>query len=279
MATNTDTGPDTEFQHISIHRQGYVALITMQRPDRLNAINRQMAQELHDVFDQLAEEFPETRAVVITGAGRGFCSGADVVDMAERMADPMDTDLGPSANADHGPSITMRLAPHLREMPQPVIAAVNGVAAGAGLGIALACDIRLASDQARFTSVFVKRSLAPDAGVSQILGALAGPGVAAEMTLTGRIYDAQWALSKGLINQVVPAGELMSQAESLAQEIAANPPLVVKATKELLNSHYPDLNRIIEAEHRANDAVRGTADQREAVQAFVEKREPKFTGS
>ena len=276
--TDTGAGPGTEFQHIALQRRGYVAVITLQRPDRLNALNRQMVQELHDALDQLAGEFPETRAVVITGAGRGFCSGADVGDIAKRMADPIDGDLGPSSSADEGPSIIMRLAPHLRNIPQPVIAAVNGVAAGAGLGIALSCDIRLASDEARFTSVFVKRSLVPDAGVSQILGALAGPGIAAEMALTGRVYDAQWALAKGLVNQVVPAGELMSQAESLAQEIAANPPLAVKATKELFNSHYPDLNQVIEAEHRANDAVRGTADQKEAVQAFLEKREPNFKG-
>ena len=269
----------TEFQHIALQRHGYVAVVTLQRPDRLNALNRQMAQELHDVFEQLAGEFPGTRAVVITGAGRGFCSGADVGDIAKRMANPLDAGLGSSSSGGQGPSITMRLAPHLREIPQPVIAAVNGVAAGAGLGIALACDIRLASDEARFTSVFVKRSLVPDAGVSQILGALAGPGIAAEMALTGRVYDAQWALAKGLVNQVVPAGELMPHAESLAQEIAANPPLAVKATKELLNSHYPDMNQVIGAEHQANDAVRGTADQREAVQAFLEKREPKFTGS
>jgi len=271
----------TEFQHIALQRSGQVAVITLQRPDRLNALNRQMAQELHDVLDQLAAELPEIRAVVITGAGRGFCSGADVGDIAKRMAGTvgsMDGDLSPSLSTDQGPSITMRLAPHLRDIPQPVIAAVNGVAAGAGLGIALACDIRIASDEARFTSVFVKRSLVPDAGVSQILGALAGPGIAVEMAFTGKVYDAQWALAKGLVNQVVPAGELMSQAESLAREIAANPPLAVKASKELLNSHYADLHRVIEAEHRANDAVRGTADQKEAAQAFLDKREPNFTG-
>ena len=277
MAT-TGTDPDTEFQHIALQRHGQVAVVTLQRPDRLNAINRQMAQELHDVFDLVSGEFPETRVLVITGAGRGFCSGADVGDMAKRMADPMDAEPGHSVSADQGPSITMRLAPRLREIPQPVIAAVNGVAAGAGLGIAVSCDIRIASDSARFSSVFVKRSLMPDAGVSQILGALAGPGIAAEMTLTGRVYDAQWALEKGLVNQVVPAGDLMSLAESLAQEIAANPPLAVRATKELLNGHYPDLNQVIESEHRANDAVRGTADQKEAVQAFLEKRTPDFTG-
>ena len=277
--TDTSINPGTDFQHIGLQRRGHIALITLQRPDRLNALNRQMAQELRDVLAQLAGEFPETRVVVITGAGRGFCSGADVGDIAKRMANPVDGDLGSSSDAEDGPSIIMRLAPRIREMPQPVIAAVNGVAAGAGLGIALSCDIRVASDEARFTSVFVKRSLVPDAGVSQILGALAGPGIAAEMAFTGRVYDAQWALAKGLVNETVPAGELMAQAESLAQDIAANPPLAVRAIKELLNGHYPDLNRVIEMEHRANDAVRGTADQKEAVQAFLEKREPEFNGS
>ncbi len=271
MATTT-----TDPQHISLKRQDHVAVITLQRPDRLNALNRQMAQELHDSLDALAGEFPAIRLVVITGAGRGFCSGADVGDMPARMAKGGDRDPN---NPDPGPSITMRLAPHLREIPQPVIAAVNGVAAGAGLGIALSCDIRLASEEARFTSVFVKRSLVPDAGVSEILGAVAGPGIAAEMAYTGRVYHAQWALAKGLVNDVFPAGELMSKAKELAQEIAANPPLAVQATKSLLNSHYPDLNQVIETEHRANDAIRGTADQTEAVQAFLEKRASKFTGS
>jgi len=271
--TTTDSG--TEFQHIALERHDHLAVLTLQRPDRLNALNREMGLELHAALDQLAGEFPEIRVVIITGAGRGFCSGADVGDMPKRMASG-DRAAG---TLDEGPSITMRLAPHLREIPQPIIAAVNGVAAGAGLGIALSCDIRIASESARFSSVFVKRSLVPDAGVSEILGALVGPGIAAEMAYTGRIYDAPWALEKGLVNRVVPADGLLAQAESLALEIAANPPLAVKATKALLNSHYPDLNLVIETEHRANDPVKGTSDQMEAIQAFLEKREPKFTGS
>ena len=271
--TTTDSG--TEFQHIALERHDHLAVLTLQRPDRLNALNREMGLELHAALDQLAGEFPEIRVVIITGAGRGFCSGADVGDMPKRMASG-DRAAG---TLDEGPSITMRLAPHLREIPQPIIAAVNGVAAGAGLGIALSCDIRIASESARFSSVFVKRSLVPDAGVSEILGALVGPGIAAEMAYTGRVYDAPWALEKGLVNRKVPADELLAQAESLALEIAANPPLAVKATKALLNSHYPDLNRVIETEHRANYPVKGTSDQMEAIQAFLEKREPKFTGS
>ena len=260
---------------ISFERHDHVAVITLNRPDRLNALNRQMAQELHDSFDTLESEFPDVRVVVITGSGRGFCSGADVGDMPARMAEGGDRDPN---NPDPGPSITMRLAPRIREIPQPVIAAVNGVAAGAGLGIALSCDIRLASDSARFTSVFVKRSLVPDAGVSEILGALAGPGIAAEMAYTGRIYDAEWALTKGLVNNIFAADQLMIKANELAQEISANPPLAMKATKSLMNSHYPDLNKVIETEHQANKPLRGTADQTEAVQAFLEKRAPNFVG-
>ena len=267
---------DTDFQHIGLERRDHMAVITLNRPDRLNALNREMGLELHAALDQLAAEFPETRVLIITGAGRGFCSGADVADMPARMA--KGGDRSPNY-LDEGPSITMRLAPHLRDIPQPVIAAVNGVAAGAGLGIALSCDIRFASDAARFTSVFVKRSLVPDAGVSQILGALAGPGIAAEMSLTGKVYDAQWALSKGLVNDVVPADELMSQAESMAQEIATNPPLAVKAIKTLQNGFDPALHQVIVTEHQANSPLRGTADQKEAVQAFLEKRQPEFTGS
>ena len=265
----------TDTNSISLKRRDHIAVITLNRPDRLNALNRQMAQELHDSFDALASEFPDVRVVVITGSGRGFCSGADVGDMPARMAEGGDRDPN---NPDPGPSITMRLAPRIREIPQPVIAAVNGVAAGAGLGIALSCDIRLASDSARFTSVFVKRSLVPDAGVSEILGALTGPGIAAEMAYTGRIYDAEWALTKGLVNNIFAADQLMIKANELAQEISANTPLAMKATKSLMNSHYPDLNKVIETEHQANKPLRGTADQTEAVKAFLEKRAPNFVG-
>ena len=265
----------TDTNSIFLERHDHVAVITLNRPDRLNALNREMAQELHDTLDAVANEFPDVRVVVITGSGRGFCSGADVGDMPARMAEGGDRDPN---NPDPGPSITMRLAPRIREIPQPVIAAVNGVAAGAGLGIALSCDIRVASDSAKFTSVFVKRSLVPDAGVSEILGALAGPGIAAEMAYTGRIYDAEWALTKGLVNNIFAADQLMIKANELAQEISANPPLAIKATKSLMNSHYPDLNKVIETEHQANKPLRGTADQTEAVQAFLEKRAPNFVG-
>ncbi|MCH8224800.1 MAG: enoyl-CoA hydratase/isomerase family protein, partial [Chloroflexi bacterium] len=163
-------------------------------------------------------------------------------------------------------------------LPQPVIAAINGVAAGAGLSIALASDIRIASDQARFSSIFVKRSLVPDNGASYLLPALAGAGVASEMALTGRIYDAQWALQKGLVNKVVPADQLMEEARSMAEEIASNPPLAVRSTKQLLISHMPEMYRVAREEHEANAPSNGSEDRREAVLSFIEKREPVYKG-
>ncbi|MEE2687516.1 MAG: enoyl-CoA hydratase/isomerase family protein, partial [Chloroflexota bacterium] len=166
---------ETKLQWIELHRVNHVAVMTLKRPDQLNALTREMTRELHSALDQVSEEFPNIRVLILTGAGRGFCSGADVSDISRRLDGG--TVTIPSEQS-RGPSEIMRLAPHLKEIPQPVIAAVNGVAAGAGLGLALSCDIRVGSESARFTSVFVKRSLVPDAGVSQLLGTLVGPGVA-----------------------------------------------------------------------------------------------------
>lgn len=265
------TGP---FEYIDFQQQDYVAIITLTRPDRLNAITWDMANEIHGVLDCIDNAFPEIRAVVVTGEGRGFCSGADVADMSKRLTAEQSSD----GSATSQPSVTMQLAPHFRSISQPIIAAVNGVAAGAGLGIALASDIRIASTEARLASVFVKRSLVPDTGVSQLIGALSGPGIAYEMCLTGNIYEAEWALAKGLINEIVPHGQVVTRAIDVANQIAVNPPLAVKATKELMNNIYPDLQQVIEAEHLANQAIHGSKDRIEAVSAFLEKREPKFIG-
>jgi 2-(1,2-epoxy-1,2-dihydrophenyl)acetyl-CoA isomerase len=170
------------------------------------------------------------------------------------------------------------VAPRLPLIPQPVIAAVNGVAAGAGLSIALASDVRVASDKARFSSIFIKRAGVPDNGASYLLPALAGMGVAAEMSLTGRIYDAQWAYRVGLVNMVVPADRLMEEAKSLAEEIASNPPLAVRATKQLLNGHVPKLQEVDRLEREANVPARDSEDRREAILSFLEKREPVYKG-
>ncbi len=266
------------YEALQLERSGHVAVLTLNRPEKLNAFNRQLTHELHSALDEVAGEFPDTRVLIITGAGRGFCTGADVGDQAEGLARSKGQESHQyDSEAAFNESI-LTLGPHIPRIPQPVIAAVNGVAAGAGLSIALASDIRVASDKARFSCIFVKRSLVPDNGASYILPALAGMGVAAEMALTGRVYDAQWAQRVGLVNMLVPAEQLMEEATALAQEIAFNPPLAVRATKQLLTSQQSDLYRIARAEYEANEPFRYGEDRREAILSFLEKRQPVYKG-
>jgi 2-(1,2-epoxy-1,2-dihydrophenyl)acetyl-CoA isomerase len=266
------------YETLYLERTGHMAILTLNRPDRMNAINHQLRTELNLALDEVAGEFPDTRVLIITGAGRGFCSGADVSDQAARLPQSQEQEP-PQQGADAALSQSRTaVAPRLPLLPQPVITAVNGVAVGAGLSIALASDIRVASDKARFSSIFIKRAGVPDNGASHLLPALVGPGVAAEMALTGRIYDAQWAYRVGLVNQVVPADQLLDAAKSLAQEITSNPPLAVRATKQIQNSHVPDLQEVDRLEREANLPTNDSEDRREAILSFLEKREPVYKG-
>ncbi len=266
------------YEALHLEKNGLIAILTLNRPEKLNALSRQLTLEFHTALDEVAREFPDIRVLIITGEGRGFCSGADVGDQAEALSGSQNQGSEKyDTEAAFNESI-LALAPHVPQLPQPVIAAVNGVAAGAGLSIALASDIRVASDKARFSCIFVKRSLVPDNGASYILPALVGMGVAAEMALTGRVYDAQWAQQVGLVNTVVPADQLMDQAKSLAEEIASNPPLAVRATKQLITSQVPDLYRVARVEYEANEPFRYGEDRREAVLSFLEKRQPVYKG-
>jgi 2-(1,2-epoxy-1,2-dihydrophenyl)acetyl-CoA isomerase len=212
------------------------------------------------------------RAVVLTGEGRGFCSGADVMGMRSRE------EGAPTETAVAAPREALPV--HIRRLPQPVIAAVNGIASGMGLSIALSCDFRIASDQARFASIFIKRSFMPDNGATFLLTHLAGPDIAAEMALTGNIYDAEWAQEKGLVNRVVPHDQLITEALAYAQAIASNPPIAVRMTKQLLQKGLmASLEEAIANESEGNRLTTQTADWREAVLSFLEKRAPVFTDS
>lgn len=265
-----------DYETLILEKIGHVAILTLNRPEKLNAFDRQLSGEFHAALDELEGDFPDIRALVLTGAGRGFCSGADVSILAEDQSSGQEANQQDS-KADAASSV-IALGPRLPRLPQPVIAAVNGVAAGAGLAIALASDIRVASEHARFSSVFIKRAMVPDNCASFLLPSLAGWGVAAEMALTGRIYDAQQAVQMGLVNKVVPAERLMEEAQTLAGEIASNPPLAVRSTKQLLISHMPDLDRVARQEYAANGPSKGSQDRREAVMAFIEKRQPVYQG-
>ncbi len=266
------------YQSLYLEKSGPVAILTMNRPAKLNAFNRQLTQEFHTALDEVAAEFPDTRVLILTGEGRGFCSGADVSDQAETISPSRNPASDLQENEARFNESILTLGPHIQRIPQPVVAAINGVAAGAGLAMALACDIRISSEQGRFSSIFIKRALVPDNGCSYLLPAIAGMGVALEMALTGRIYDAQWALQVGLANMVVSADRLLGEAKSLATEISSNPPLAVRATKQLLNRHAPDLHQVAQLEHEANVPSRHSEDGREAMLSFLGKRRPNYQG-
>ena len=265
------------YELLQVERSGHIATITLNRPDVLNALSSDLARELHQALDEVAPEWPDIRVVIITGAGRGFCSGADVGAQAQGLSQESTGQRQQSRQTSSETSI-VALAPHIRSIPQPVIAAVNGVAVGAGCSITLASDIRIASEAARFALIFVKRSLVPDTGSAYTSVQIAGMGVAMEMALTGHVYDAQWALQKGLVSRVVPGDQLMDEARAVAEEIAGNPPLCVKSIKQLMYSFGVKMGDVLSAEHNANEPSTGSEDRREAVMSFVEKRAPVYHG-
>jgi enoyl-CoA hydratase len=251
-----------------------VALLTLNRPERLNAITFEMFDELHEACAELTAA-DDVRAVVLTGAGRGFCSGLDL-DEAATLPDMTAQQMMLGQERWAGSLVA------LHELPQPVIAAVNGAAAGGGLGVALAADIRLAAPEARFNAAFVRIGLtAGDVGVSWSLPRVLGFGIAAELLLTGRFVDAEEAARIGLVNRVVPADELLEAAYALAEEIAANTPFGVMLTKRVLHANVdaPGLRSAIEMENRGQTLATRGADFREALAAFRERRAPSFTGA
>jgi enoyl-CoA hydratase len=249
-----------------------VVLVTLNRPDRMNAITFQMFDEMHDLCRGLLSD-KDARAVVITGAGRGFCAGLDLDD-AETLPDmtPHEMMLG----QQHWAGAFV----NFHELPQPVIAAVNGAAAGGGLGLALAADIRLASPAARFNAAFVRIGLsAGDVGVSWSLPRVVGLGRAAEIMLTGRFVDAEEAATIGLVNRVVPEDALLDESFAIAEQIAANTPFGVTLTKRVLNANVDagSLSQAVEVENRGQTLATRGQDFREALAAFREKRPPKLT--
>ncbi|MBI2888222.1 MAG: enoyl-CoA hydratase/isomerase family protein [Chloroflexi bacterium] len=269
------------YEAVKLEKDGHLAVITLNRPERLNAVNDRLREDFHAALDEVAES-EDIRAVILTGAGRGFCSGADVTGMRARAeGDQGEIEQQRQRQASQG--MRRYLAPalpvHIRSIPQPVVAAVNGYATGMGLSIALSCDVRVASTEARFASIFIKRSIMPDNGATHLLANQVGPGIAAEMALTGNIYDAEWALDKGLVNKVVAPEKLLEEARAVAETIAGNPPIAVRFTKQLLyRGLHASLQQAIDNESLYNNVTRETEDSKEAVLAFLEKRQPSFKG-
>ena len=252
-----------------------IALLTLDRPDRLNAMNHELVADLHAALDEVAAD-GDVRVVVLTGAGRGFCAGLDLRDGA---AVPGQEHLGRVQRGMATQQHIASLVPRLRSLPQPVIAAVNGPAAGGGLALALAADVRLAAMSARFNVAFVRIGLSGcDIGVSWLLPRLIGASRAFELLLTGRIIDADAAERLGIVSRVVPDGEVVDAALEVAAEIAANSPMGVRMTKEVMWSQLEvgSLQAGIDLENRTQVMTSFTEDMAEAMTAFLEKRPPAF---
>jgi enoyl-CoA hydratase/carnithine racemase len=260
--------PDA-FQTVLYELSGHVLRITLNRPERRNALNRLAYAEIEAAF-RAASADPDVRCVVVTGADPAFCSGEDVKEMMTGE---------PRASTERVEPKPTPAAMAALDCTKPVIAAVNGSAVGWGMELALYADIRIASEKAQFAELFVKRGLVSDVGGFLRLPALVGPAKAAELLFTGDAIDAREAARIGLVSEVVPHGELLPRADSLAQRIAANPPLAVRALKEgLRKTAYGDPREIgawaIETIYR----LFATEDHREGVRSFLEKRPPVFTG-
>lgn len=250
-----------------------IAVATLNRPDRLNALTFQMFDELARLAADIAAD-DRVRVLVLTGAGRGFCAGLDLTDAATLP------DMTTAAFLD-GQEGWSRAITSFRRLPKPVIAAVNGPAAGAGFSLALAADIRIATPAARLSAAYIKIGLTGgDCGSSWMLPRIVGLGHAYEILLTGRLIEADEAARMGLVNRVVPAEDLLTAALDMAELIAANSPLGVRLTKQMVQANVdaPSLEAAVELENRNQTLTAGTQDMAEALAAFLEKRPPAFTG-
>jgi 2-(1,2-epoxy-1,2-dihydrophenyl)acetyl-CoA isomerase len=253
---------------ILVDRQDGIVSVTLNRPDRLNAVSRPMWTELARIFEEIAGR-PEDRVVVLTGAGRAFCSGADLTSQEGGGGHPV------SLMRQVG-----RTALALHELPKPTIARVDGLAVGAGLCMAVGCDLVVASDRARFSAIFSKRALSVDFGGSWLLPRLVGLQRAKELVLFADMIDAEEAQRLGLVNRVTTVADLDQTVKEWADRLVEGPQLAMASSKRLLNRGLEQtMEQALEAESYAQVVNMTGPDMAEAVTAFQEKRRPTFGGS
>ena len=263
-----------DFEHLIYNVDNLIATITLNRPETLNALTPLMRQSFEAALE-LAEKDDNVRVIVITGAGKGFCSGGDVKAMNEARKSGKASVL-----EDRVDPIRDRIVLALRDSTKPIIAAVNGAAAGAGMNIALACDIRIASDTAKFGETFAKRGLHPDWGGTYFLPRIVGMAKACELIWSGKMIQASEALELGIVSQLATPEALMTATLEMANSFAAGPPIAIRMAKRAMyRSMDSTLREALEFETYAQNTCSATLDAKEGIAAFVEKREPVFTGN
>lgn len=257
------------YQFLKFEKDGGVATLTLNRPEVYNAFNNELSYELQNAFKAIKKD-DEVRVVVLTGEGKAFCSGQD---LKASQAEP---------NRSFADSVRQRYNPlikAMRELPKPIIARVNGVAAGAGCSLVLACDMAVASEQAKLIEVFINIGLVPDSGSSYFLPRLVGSAKAFELCTMGSKVSAQEAFELGMVNKVVPAEDLDAAVKEYTDYYAAAPTKAIGLIKKMLNkSQGASLEEMLEYEAYNQEIAGGTADHKEGVQAFLEKRKPAYQG-
>ena len=262
------------YQHLFLEIEDQVAVVTLNRPSKLNAISPDLHEEMMGVCRQLQED-EGVRVVIWTGAGRGFCSGVDLT--ASRAQGEYQTR---SERIDEYGWVGRQAIEIYRNLNKPTIAAINGVAAGAGMSLALACDMRVGSESSRFKTVFIERSLSPDSGMSFFLPRIVGASRAFDLVYTSRFVEADEAYRIGLLDRLVPAENLLAGAKDLARQIAFWPPVAIQMSKRVMQRGMEsDLEEQLRYEtHGIVFGRRAPHDVEEAAASFREKRPPKFTG-
>ena len=255
-----------------------IVQVTLNRPERLNALSQGLIAELHTTFEEIGRD-RLARVVVLTGAGRGFCSGADLKGVEGESGAPGTEEMGDVARVLLTQEHLASLHERVHRLRQPVIAAINGAAVGGGFALALACDVRVAAESATFGSVFITRGVSScDMGTSYFLPRLIGASRAAELMLSGRVFDAAEAREIGLVLDVVPDGDVVDRALESARSIARNAPLAVWMTKETMwqTIDAPSLRHALDMENRTQIMCTHTGELTDAFAAFREGREPEW---
>jgi len=262
-----------------VEKRDKVAILTLNRPEKLNAFNRELQDAVINTCRDLSAD-DSVWAVVITGAGRGFCAGADLRARPAGQPAPSERQQTRQERLDTMQWMGRLALAVYRVLDKPVVAAVNGVAAGAGMSVALACDMRVGTPQTRFKTVFIERNLSPDSGMSFFLPRIVGYSRACDLIFTSRYVEADEALRIGLLDRLVPADKLMDEALAIANQIATWPPLAMQSARRVLQQSGEST---LETQIR-NETLglmlsrRATQDAQESMKSFLERRPPKFTG-